>query len=50
MMGALIVIDVHARTVVQNMLDCKTSSLSEFEWQKQLRYYWESVDQNLSKS
>lgn len=40
-MGALIVIDVHARTVTNNMIAAKCSSITDFEWTKQLRYYWE---------
>lgn len=40
-MGALIVIDVHARTVVQDMIDAECASTNDFEWTKQLRYYWE---------
>ena len=42
-MGALIVMDVHSRTVVQNMIDAKVGTVNNFEWQKQLRYYWEHV-------
>jgi len=40
-MGALVVIDVHARTVVKDMIVQNCSSTSDFEWSKQLRYYWE---------
>jgi len=44
MLGALIVIDVHARTVVTNMIEAKINNVNSFEWQKQLRYYWEAVE------
>lgn len=40
-MGALITIDVHARDVVRYMVQSHVCSISDFEWTKQLRYYWE---------
>lgn len=40
-MGALITIDVHARDVVRFMVKSEVCSVSDFEWTKQLRYYWE---------
>lgn len=42
-MGALIVIDVHARTVVGNMIRSRVDNVFSFDWTKQLRYYWEVV-------
>lgn len=41
LMGALIVIDVHAREVVRNMIKSRVETMNDFEWMKQLRYYWE---------
>ena len=42
LMGAVVTIDVHARDVVTTMKNKMTSSLEEFEWTKQLRYYWDA--------
>lgn len=43
MMGALIVLDVHNRTVVDNMIKVKVDNIESFDWTKQLRYYWEEL-------
>jgi dynein heavy chain len=47
MMSALVVLDVHARDVVSRLIECDCKSLTDFEWSKQLRYYWmqNGVDQ-----
>jgi len=38
---ALITTDVHARDIVNALKDQNVSSTYDFEWQKQLRYYWD---------
>lgn len=42
LLGALLTIDVHARDVVRSLEASKISSLTSFEWTKQLRYYWDA--------
>lgn len=39
-MSALIVIEVHARDVVNKMLEEEVTSPNDFEWVSQIRYYW----------
>ena len=44
---ALIVIDVHARDVVANLIETKISKTSEFIWISQMRYYWAAEKERL---
>ncbi|ETO22423.1 dynein heavy chain 7 [Reticulomyxa filosa] len=37
---ALVTTDVHNRDVISDLIACGCSSISDFNWQKQLRFYW----------
>ena len=39
-LGALVVIEVHAKDVVQELVKDGVSSAAAFEWLAQMRYYW----------
>uniref|UniRef100_A0A1B0AXU3 AAA+ ATPase domain-containing protein n=1 Tax=Glossina palpalis gambiensis TaxID=67801 RepID=A0A1B0AXU3_9MUSC len=41
---SLIVIDVHAKDVIEDLVRQKISSEYDFQWMSQLRYYWEEND------
>ncbi len=46
-MNALIVLDVHAKDVVETMAQLQVGDITDFEWMKQLRFYWEAKDCNI---
>jgi len=40
-LGALVVIDIHAKEVVSKLIEGRVTSSLDFLWMRELRYYWE---------
>jgi dynein heavy chain len=47
-LGAVLVMEVHARDVVNNFIRDKVGSTEDFDWISQLRYYWITEDMDTS--
>ena len=43
-LGALTTMDVHARDTTETMVTAGIESDTQFEWMRELRYYWINVD------
>jgi dynein heavy chain len=43
---ALVTTDVHARDIIETLRDEKVTSVGNFSWQQQLRYYWDDEKQD----
>lgn len=40
-------IDVHARDIIEGFVRDNVTEAAEFEWESQLRFYWQKKDDNL---
>jgi dynein heavy chain len=45
-MGCLLILDVHAKNVVEDLAKSNVTDIYDFAWTKQMRYYWEQEADN----
>ena len=46
-LSSMVVLDVHARDVVQGLIAAGVQDVRHFSWQAQLRYYWNHLDDSI---
>jgi dynein heavy chain len=46
-LGSLIVIDVHAKYTLETLIKEEISSVQDFKWISQLRYYYQTDERNV---
>ena len=45
--NTLIIVDVHARDIIDGFVRDSILDAREFEWESQLRFYWEQVENDI---
>jgi dynein heavy chain, axonemal len=45
--NTLMILDVHARDIVGELSELKTASTSDFKWESQLRFYWNTDEEDV---
>lgn len=40
-LGALVVLDVHNKDVIEHLIKAQVDNIFDFKWISQLRYYWQ---------